>query len=451
MNLATEVRETLKLAVPLVVGQMAAVGMAATDILFAGNLGARSLTAVAVSLNFDVMVLVLMMGVFMASAAVVAQRRGAGSPPKAIGAYIRSTLRLALALGLFCNALIYLTARPVITWLVEDQLTVEMAVSYLHAYSFSSVSICFWYALRFAAEGTEGSKPVLVAGLVGLVVNAIANPLLIYGYGPFPALGVAGSAWSTVIAYTAMPLSLAWSYRSHPALKGLGLFAGRSFEPKAERLLMQAGLPVGFILAAEAGLFVLVSVLMTRMGDTAVAAHQIALNVATIFFMIPVGIGLASTVRVGYAVGAGDRLAARRAGLVGMGVGAVSSVVSALLMMTLGGVIAAFYTQNGDIARLAASLLWVGGIFQIADGLQTTANSALRGLSDTRMPLQMTLFGFWVVGMPMAWVLAFHMGYGALGLWWGITAGITSVAVLLVLRFLACTSEPAPVLATAPA
>lgn len=430
-----EMRANLKLALPLITAQLAGVGMGATDTVMAGHLGARELAAVAVSTNLNVVPFVLFMGLFMAASAIASQRRGAGGDPESLGRFGRSLLRLALLVALLWFGLMQLLAAPLLQRLGLDPETTALAIAYLRTYAGSAFGLCLFFALRFLAEGQEASRPVMLAGLAGLVANALLNWLLIYGAGPIPALGVVGSGIATTLACLVMAATLAWLYGRDARLRPLRLFAGRGGEPGARRELLRLGLPIGAILLAEAGLFVAVSVLMARIGEQTIAAYQVAINFASVTFMIPMGIGFATTVRVGYFQGAGDAVAARLAGYTGMALGVGNAAFNASLMWLAGGLIAAAYSRDPAIAAQAAGFLALAGAFQFFDGLQVTANGALRGLKDTRIPMLITLAAYWLLGLPVACGLAFGLGLGADGLWWGLTAGLGAAALGLSLRF----------------
>ena len=434
-QLLCEMRANLKLALPLIAAQLAGVGMGATDTIMAGRLGANALAAVAVGVNLNMAFFVFFLGTFMAASAIVSQRRGAQIAPEHIGRYARTLLRMALWMGALWCLLVQLVAAPVVHALHLDAQTSALAISYLRAYAFSSFGLCFWFALRFVAEGLEATRPVMRAGLIGLVVNALFNWVLIFGLGPVPALGVTGSGIATALACIVMALSLAHSYRGHPLLAPLQLFAARGRELGATRETLRLGLPIALIVLAEAGLFVMVAMLMARLGERTVAAYQIAINFASVVFMIPLGIGFATTVRVGFFTGAGNAAAARHAGLVGMAMGTGNAAFNATLMLVFGGLIAQLYTSDVGIAAQAVAFLGLAAVFQLADGLQATANGALRGLKDTRIPMLITLTSYWLIGLPVAWWLCFHTPLQANGLWWGLTAGLAAAAIGLTLRF----------------
>jgi MATE family multidrug resistance protein len=240
---------------------------------------------------------------------------------------------------------------------------------------------------------------------------------------------------ATSVSSLVMAGVLGWLFRRS---RGLREHAGVAAGAEGSREIFRVGLPVGLILLAEAGLFVLAALVMARFGDAAVAAYQIAINFASLLFMIPLGLGLATTVRVGHAAGAGDRDAVRHRGFVGMGLGLGNAASNAALMVAGGTLIARCYTREPGIAATAAHFLLLAAAFQFFDGLQVTANGALRGLKDTRLPMLITLVSYWLIGLPVAWWLAFRSGGGGIGpdgLWWGLTAGLGAAALGLSMRY----------------
>jgi MATE family multidrug resistance protein len=199
--------------------------------------------------------------------------------------------------------------------------------------------------------------------------------------------------------------------------------------------LMHIGAPMAVTLLAEAGLFVATALIIATLGEDVIASHQVAINIASLFFMIPLGLAMAITVRVGNAVGRGDERGVRYAGFCGIGLTLATQLFSAAVMLSLPHVIAALYTHDPKVIALAAQLIVLAGLFQFSDGIQVAANGALRGLKDTRVPMAITLFSYWVVGMPVGWWLAFHHGMGARGMWIGLIAGLSVAAVMLFTRF----------------
>jgi MATE family multidrug resistance protein len=258
-----------------------------------------------------------------------------------------------------------------------------------------------------------------------------------YGKFGFPAMGAVGCGWATTVSSVLMAALMAMQFRTSPKLRALHIFAGH-LPPLGEsvREIGKLGLPIALALVAEASLFVVAALLMASFGDRTVAAYQVALNFASVLFMIPLGIALATTVRVGHAAGAGLPWMARARGRVGMQLGVINAASNALIMLIFPGAIVAIYTDDGMIASQAIAFLWLAAAFQFFDGLQVTANGALRGMKDTRVPMVITVAAYWLIGMPAAIALGFHTALAAEGIWWGLTIGLGVAAVGLGWRFL---------------
>ena len=442
-SLRRELRTNLRLALPLIVAQLAFVSMGTVDAIFAGRLGVSELAAVAVGSNVWFLSFVMFMGVAMAVSPIVAQRLGAGWAPDGIGVFLRGALVLAFILGLVWLVLLLSCIRPVLTLLDLDARTDGFARAYLFALSWSALPLSLCFFLRNGAEGHGLTRVTLAAGLTGLGVNAGFNWLLMYGNWGFPRLGPAGCGWATTIASWTMVGSYLLSYRRHRPLRALRVF--RTGMPRIEREtfeILRVGLPVAAILAAEAWLFCIGALLMARFGADAVAAHQIAINFASLCFMVPTAIGMATTVRVGHAAGAGDGAAAAVRGRAGITLGVCFALMSAAAMTWMPGVIVRVYTDAEHLAAPAARFLAFAALFQVFDCVQATANGALRGLKDTRVPMSITLFAYWGVGMPLAVALAFGTSVGPTGIWYGFIAGLAVAAVGLGWRFLGRARSP---------
>ncbi len=432
-----EAGANLKLALPLMAAQIAAVGMGTVDTILAGQLGAQALAAVAVGSNYAVLFFIFFHGVLMACSPIVAQRTGAGRPAADTGVFLRELLPLGLAVAALWWLLLRVTAAPLIGRLGLPPETVRTAVEFLHALSWSAFGFSGWFVLRYTAEGLGQPRPILLAGVVGLVVNGLLAWGLLFGHWGLPALGAPGCGWATSIAALAMAATLALQYRLRPALRPVRLFEGTLIRPAADSAeVLRLGLPIGLILAAEAGLFVMAAMQMSLFGESTVAAYQVAINFAALMFMIPLGIGLAATVRVGQAVGAGLGAAeVRFRGRVGMQLGLINAASNALIMLLLASLIVRLYTADPEIGALAVKFLWLAAAFQFFDAVQVTANGALRGIKDTRLPMLITVVAYWAVGFPVSWWLAFHTPLGPDGVWWGLTVGLAVAAVGLAARF----------------
>jgi MATE family multidrug resistance protein len=435
--LRTEVRANLGLALPLLAAQLLFISMGTVDTIVAGRLGAAPLAAVAVGSNLWFMMFVLFWGLFMAVSPIVAQRLGAGRPAAESGLFLRGTLTLAAILGIAWMAALLAIVDPVLDILQLEAQTRSLAEGYLRAIAPGTLPFALFFALRNAAEGFGQTRATLWAGLIGFVVNALLAVGLANGKWGLPALGPVGCGIATAIAGMAMVLAFAAMYRWHPSLREMQLYGREGWRPgPATAEVLRLGGPIALIITAEAWLFLIGALLMARFGTDAVAAHQIAINFASITFMVPMSIGLATTVRVGYAAGAGAPAAELRLrGVAGIGMGACFALVSASVMALLPALVVALYTDAPGVTKLAIGFLYYAAVFQIADCVQATSNGALRGIKDTQVPMLITVSAYWLVGLPLAVALAFQTGLGPSGIWVGFIAGLAVAALGLSLRF----------------
>ena len=431
-----EVHANLRLALPLIAAQLAAVGMGTIDNFYAGRIGPQALAAVGVAVQAYNVFLIFFMGLLMACSPITAQMFGARRPAAEIGQFLRRSRRFALAVGLCWTVSINLAGPPVLRRLGLPAATAEEAVGFLHWLSIAGIGTSLWFSLRFGAEGLGQVWPIVLAGTTGLAANALFGWLFVFGHLGLPRLGIKGLGLATSLATAVMAGMLALQYRLLPSLRIYAV-------PRALRMLpgegapdiLRLGLPIALIVTAEGGLFVLTGLLMARFGEAVVASYLVAINFASLAFMIPLGVGMATTVRVGQAMGAGEVAAARARGFVGIRLGGLNSASNAAIMLLFTAPLIALITEDPGVAAQAGTFLWLAAAFQLFDGLQAAANGALRGLKDTRVPVLITLASYWGIGLPVAWLLAFGLGLGPDGLWWGLTAGLGMAALGLSLRF----------------
>ncbi len=431
-----EARANLGLALPLLAAQLLFISMGTVDTIVAGRLGAAPLAAVAIGSNLWFMMFVLFWGLFMAVSPIVAHRLGAGRPAAESGLFLRGTLGLAALLGIAWMLALLALIDPVLDLLQLEVPTRALADGYLRAIAPGALPFALFFALRNAAEGFGQTRATLWAGLTGFVVNTVLAIGLANGKWGLPALGPTGCGIATATAGASMVAAFAAMYRWHPALRELRLYGRGGWRPgEATREVLRLGGPIALIITAEAWLFLIGALLMARFGTDAVAAHQIAINFASITFMVPMSIGMATTVRVGSAAGAGDAAAVRLRGLAGIGMGACFALVSASVMALLPALVVALYTEAAGVTELAIGFLYYAAVFQVADCVQATSNGALRGVKDTRVPMLITVAAYWLVGLPLAVALAFQTRLGPSGIWVGFIAGLAVAALGLSLRF----------------
>jgi MATE family multidrug resistance protein len=436
-----DARAILRLGLPLIIGNLSTAGMMLADTLMAGQLGGGALAAVAVGSSYYAVFMILGLGAMTALSPLVAHAYGAGRDElvgsyASHGAWIGAALAGVLVAGL-------MAVRPVLAWVGTDPAIVPDAVGYVHAVSAGIPGMIGFHALRAISEGLGRTRPMMVVGVLGLATNVIGNWLFMYGKYGLPALGAVGTGVATAIVQWVMFGAMAWHVRHHAAYRPYGILR-RPRRPERSRLLeiLRLGLPIGGSMIAECALFSAAGLMVSTLGATVVAAHQIALSWASFMFMAPVSIHSATTIHVGHALGRGDRPAARLAGFTGIGLCALLMVVSALVLTIASDGIAALYTADPAIRSFAAQLLLLAGVFQVSDGLQVGAMGALRGFKDARVPLAITIGSYWAVGFPLALYGGIVRGGGPAGVWWGLIAGLSVSAAFLNLRFARMSRSP---------
>ena len=436
-RIRTELRALLALAVPIIIAQLAHTAMGFVDTVMAGRVSPRDLAAVALGNSLWVPVFLLMTGVLLATTPKVAQRFGAGNHSE-IGPLVRQALWLALGVGLLCAVALW-NAEPVLHWMQVDDELIEPAMGYLRAVACGFPAVALYHVLRCFSDGLGHTRPTMVLGLLGLLLNIPLNYIFIYGKLGLPAMGGVGCGWATALVMVAMLLGMlvwvAWApyYQSSGLLRRFDWPQGRVI-----RRLLSVGLPIGVSIFAEASIFSVIALLIGGLGATVVAGHQIALNFSSMVFMIPYSLGMAATVRVGQALGRREPREARFAAGVAMATALAYACLSASGMLWLRTDIAEIYTPDLAVIGVAGSLLIYSAFFQFSDAIQVTAAGALRGYQDTRVTMLITLLAYWGIGLPVGYSLGLSdwLGEpsGPKGLWQGLVVGLTCAALLLGIR-----------------
>lgn len=410
-------------------------GMNVADSLIAGRLGAAQLGGVAVGGAVYSFALLLTIGTLGAVTPTVAQLFGARRFDE-IAPRVRQAWWIAIALAL-TMMLVCFNARTLLVAIDIDAALLPYASDFLRGVGFAGPGLAAFFVLRGFSDGLGRTKPGMVAAFGGLMVLIPIAWALAFGFGPIPALGTFGLGLATAIALLLESVGLAIYLQRAEYFRRFGSILVLE-RPRAEpiKALLGVGLPMAFAWQMEGGLFIVVALLMGRIGGDWAAAHQIAINVASVAFMIPLGLAQAVTVRVGHARGANDIPGVRAAGLSGLALALGTQVFSAAVMILFAAQITRMYAPGAEtLVPLAVQLMFLAGIFQLSDGIQVVAAGALRGLKDTRFPMIITAFAYWGIGFPLSWLLGFTLGGGAPGLWIGFIAGLTMAAILLNWRF----------------
>lgn len=438
-QLRREVGATARLAGPVVAAQLAQISMGFVDTVMVGRLGSTALAGVALGNTVFFFVAVLGLGMVMAVGPMVSQAYGAGDD-----AFVARSTRQGLWLAVLLAVPAFVLLRhmePVLRALGQAPEVAAGAAGYLRAIAWGFLPFLGFTALRSLVEGVSRPWPVTAIAFAGVGLNIVANSVLMFGKLGFPALGLVGTGWASAVVFWFICIALAVFVHRHAALRRYAVWQHvRRPDGKVLRELFRIGWPVGVALGIESGLFTVTALLMGRIGTTALAAHQVALQCAAFTFMVPLGIGIAASVRVGQAVGRGDAGGVRRAGAVGVALAALFMGGAGLLFWLAPRPLVGLYLDvadpaNAPVVRLAVTLLGIAAFFQLFDGVQVSAAGALRGLKDTRVPMVVCFLAYWVVGLGSGYVLGFALGLGAPGLWWGLVLGLATAAVLLSLRF----------------
>lgn len=464
-----ELRALGSLALPIVFTQLSQMGMGVADAVMAGNVSATDLAGVTFGGSLYWPTMLFLQGVVMAVAPSVSQLHGAARTGEA-GARVRQALWLAVFGGTLATVALY-HAEPLYRLAGVDERGIPVAVAYLKAASLGLVPLLAYVALRYLCDGMAWPLAAMCISLSALPLKVGLNWMFIHGWPALgvPALGGVGCGWATAVTmvYTLTVMCFVVSFSR---VRAANVFAAFSWpNPRELGRLLALGLPIGFALFLEIAFFSFVTVLAGRISVATVAAHQVAFNIVSVAFMVPLAIGMAATVRVGVSVGADKIAAARLSAWVAVGTTVVWGLSLAIAMMALRHHIVDLYSDEPRVLRLAAALLALGALLQVFDSTQVTVMGALRGYKDTRSPMVIAAIAYWCVGLPFGYVACFGVaetlsglrlalpgdlaagadarwaafaGLGAPGLWWGLVLGVALAALALLKRLLRISRDP---------
>ena len=426
-----DIASLLRLALPVATVQVGFIFMGAVDTVMVGHVSPTDLASVALGNLYFFMTTSFGLGTLFALDPLVSQAFGAGDRASIARAFQRGFV-IAVGLAIF-SSLLLMPGRSLLTFFRQPPDVIPVAAAYALVSIPGVLPFYCFVVMRQSLQSMGRVRPIVVVILLANLANVFFNWVLIFGNLGAPAMGAVGSGWATVLSRWFMLLALlgvAWPL-IRPYLRPL--------RPDAIDIgpllrMCKLGIPIGIQFFLEFGIFGAIGILMGTLGTIPMASHQVAINLASITFMMAVGVTQATTVLVGQAVGAGDSERARRSAGAGLLTAGSVMVFTGAMFLIFPRFLAGIYTPDLEVIGLAATLIPVAGIFQIFDGLQAVGSGVLRGVGDTLAPMIVNLVGFWLIGLPVSLYLAFPGGLGPLGLWWGMAAGLAAVALFLLIR-----------------
>ena len=423
----------LRLAAPLVLAELSWMAMAFVDTIMVGRLPNSAVAIGAVSLASVTFyaVAILGSGTLLGLDTLVSQAFGALQIDECHAALLDG-MYISLALTPLLMVLLEFGTVHLWRYIGIDPAILRESIPYLNTLNWSLLPLFVYFGARRYLQGMNLVKPVMFAMVTANLVNLLGNWMFIYGHLGAPRMGIVGSGWSTCVARVYMAVVLLAYIAYHDRRYKTGLRHIR-LQPHFQRIkeLLRLGLPAGLQMTLEVGVFAAATALVAKLDPVSLAAHQIALNMASITYMVPLGISSAAAVRVGQAIGRRDARGASHAGWSAIAIGSAFMTCAALAFLLAPRFIARIYTPDQAVIRMAVSLLAVAAVFQLFDGLQVVATGALRGAGETHVPMITNLISYWFLGLPIGAYLCFRLHWGAAGMWAGLCVGLVLIGSLL--------------------
>lgn len=428
-----EIKKLMHLMLPILITQFAQAGFGLIDTIMAGQLSAVDLAAIAVGVGLWIPIMLLFSGIMIATTPLVAEANGARTPEK-IATIVRQSLWVALILGVIAGLLLQLMPLLLPVFGVPDNLLPKASL-FLHAIGFGMPAVTMYAALRGYSEALGFPRPVTVISLLALVALVPLNYVFMHGLGPIPALGSAGCGFATAILQWLMFFALLGYIQKAKIYKATSIFSHfEKLDSYWIKRILKLGLPIGLAIFFEVSIFSTAAIILSPLGETIVAAHQIAISVTSQLFMIPMSLALALTIRVGTYYGEKNYVAMRKVQKLGLITATGLALTTMLFMWLLRSEIVAVYTQDVMVAEVAMYLIWFAIAYQIMDAWQISAAGCLRGMQDTKGPMWITMIAYWVVAFPVGIYLSRFTSMGAPGVWVGLIVGLTVACILLLMR-----------------
>ncbi|MCL1065661.1 MATE family efflux transporter [Shewanella olleyana] len=432
-----QAKKLIQLALPVLIAQVTQTMMGFIDTVMAGRVSALDMAAVAIGTSLWLPALLFVQGLILAFTPVFAHHHGANNP-KAIQPLMSQAFYIAI-IGTVGVLLFLSFANTIFKMMELDPELANLSAGYLNGFMWGVPAFILYQILRGCAEGISYTLPTMVIGFVGLAVNIPANYIFIYGHFGMPAMGGAGCGVATALVFWAMLIAMMIYMQFHKKFDEIAPFS-RLNKPNWKTIwqMTKHGMPIAMALFFEVSLFAVIALLLAPLGATVVAGHQIALNFSSIVFMLPLSIGIAVSIRVGYYLGQDKLEISNLVTKIGLSIAFSLAVLTAVITVLFKTQIALLYNNNPEVVALAGSLMFLAALYQLSDSIQVVAAGALRGYKDTQSAFYITLISYWAIGMTLGYILArtdiIVPAMGAHGFWIGLIAGLTSAAVLFAIR-----------------
>jgi len=432
--LKEEILNTLRLAYPVIIGQLGIIMMGVVDSIMVGRIGAVQLAAASLGGSLIFIILIIGIGCSGVVSPLIAILVGAKRYSEC-GVYFRQSLLINVVLSFIMLAII-LAGISFVKYLDQPPEVVEYTITYMTIVGLSSLPLMIYQTYRHFIEGLSIMKPAMIITLSANIINAFANWILIFGKFGFPELGLAGAAWATFFSRVFMAVALMIYVMRNKKFKQYDVsFHFREMNFSIIKKILSLGLPSGFQYFFEVGAFSFAVIMIGWIGANELAAHQIAINLASISFMAALGISQAGSIRVGNALGEQSISKIRKSGFTAIAIGASFQSFAGLIFILLNKILPTFYIDDTTVIEIASRLLIIAALFQLSDGTQAVGIGVLRGLTDVKGPTVITFIAYWLISLPIGYLLGFTFKLGVDGVWIGLLIGLTVSAVLLTLRF----------------
>ena len=428
------IKNTVKLAYPIIIGQLGIIMMGVVDSVMVGEVGAVPLAGASLGNSLFILIFIIGLGVAMTVTPLIAILVGANRFPEC-GVYFRQSLIVNIILGLILMFITFICS-DFFEHFNQPPEVAAQATSYAKIIALSILPAMLFHTYKQFIEGFSVMKPAMIIAITANLINVFANWVLIYGNLGMPALGLDGAGWATFSSRVFMAFVIMIYVRNNNYFKQFDIsFHFKNVNFPVIKKIISVGLPSGFQYFFEVGAFSFAVIMVGWLGTKQLAAHQIAINLASISFMAVLGISAAGGIRVGNAVGQQDIKEIRRAGFTAIFLGTAIMATAGLIFISFNKFLPTLYIDDPRVISYASSLLIIAALFQLSDGVQGVGIGILRGLTDVRIPTVITFVAYWVIGLPVAYLLGFILDFGVQGVWVGLLTGLTASATMLTLRF----------------